>query len=285
MRSKLGWIVALTVTALCAWWWLVRAPGEPAVASSRAGAAAAAESGAAPTLVATTNEPQRETVLEKSANDVEPAAKSGAGDAANATLRVRVVALESRAPLEGIHVSLSPSELEGNWSRRSTSSARGGAHDELITDTEGRVEFEVPAGIAFTAEADTSVPATDGRPIASSEQASTSALAAGETRELVLERATAGDIVFCGRIVAAEDDSPIAGARIRMRTSLPGEPPVLVSDASGRFELRSASWLDSRQFTVKAAGRTERAAGAEKGHERPEHAFVVHLARTATLRV
>lgn len=285
MRSKIGGIAAIAMLAFGLGWWLARAPSEPEVATSQAGSAPAAESGAAPTLVATANEPQRETVAERSDAEVEPAAESGADGAAQATLRVRVIALESRAPLEGVHVSLSPSQLQESWPRRSTSSARGGEHDELMTDSDGRVEFDVPAGIAFTVEATTSTLANDGRQLASSEQASTSALAAGETRELVVELATGADIVFCGRVVAAEDDSPIAGARIRMRAPLPSEPPVHVSDAAGRFELRTASWLDSQQFTVKADGRAERAARAVQGHGRPEHAFVVHLARTATLRV
>ncbi|MCK6446579.1 MAG: carboxypeptidase-like regulatory domain-containing protein [Planctomycetes bacterium] len=182
-------------------------------------------------------------------------------------------------------MSLAPSRLQGSESTSSKSDVRGGELVERVTDAEGRVDFEVPAGIAFTAAVAPASLRREGRPIASAEQASTSALAAGETRELLLELAAGPDIVFCGRVVAAEDDSPIPGARIRMRTPLPGEPPVHVSDAAGRFELHSASSLDSQQFTVKSTDRSDRSARAVQGHERPEHAFVVRLARTATLRV
>ncbi|MCC6407970.1 MAG: carboxypeptidase regulatory-like domain-containing protein, partial [Planctomycetes bacterium] len=115
--------------------------------------------------------------------------------------------------------------------------------------------------------------------------AAASSLSSGETQELPIELDDRADILCYGRVVAAEDGSPIAGARIRPRRSLAGEPSELVTDAAGGFVLRSSRRFDSQRFTVDAAGRAERTARAEEGHSLPEHALVVHLSRAAALRL
>lgn len=290
MRSKVGWLVVVGLVALVGWWWRANARKEGAALEEHSTAPSAAhavggDSQQPPANAAADSSGSAETASASTDDVATPPDDADATRAAvspTATLRVRVVANETGAPLAGIEVNVRPDPLESGWSTTSKSDSKGGEHDSLVTDADGRVEFELTPGSAWQVFGD-SPRFVDTAPLAGGGRESIEVLAAGTTRELELRLPTGADLHFCGRVVAEEDGAPLAGARIRRSKTLAGEAPVLVTDADGRFEVQTASWLESKRFTVKLAGRAERTAYVREGHETAERAFVVHLARTASL--
>ncbi|MCK6446578.1 MAG: hypothetical protein L6Q99_09320 [Planctomycetes bacterium] len=276
------WLAIGVLGLLAAWWWNARAPDERDLAAQ-------------PTTVEEASTPRPETALVDSEHEAErtavgepasaAATEVGAAElaqAAQATLRVRVVAKETGAPLASMHVSVRPHDPPEGWSASWEDRATGTEREVLTSGEDGRVEFDLRAGVEFTVSAEGWNPGASNA-TAGSTSDDVAPLAPGEVRELELAAPTSIDLVFFGRVVAEEDDSPLAGARIRLRKTLPGEPPVRVSDADGRFELRSATWFNARDFTVKLAGRAERSACVVEGHATLEKAFTIHLARHASV--
>jgi hypothetical protein len=150
---------------------------------------------------------------------------------------------------------------------------RGKFGDALATGAEGRVEFELNAGVA------SHLWVSDWRTVDRPNQdGSIAALSAGERRELVVEL----DVLpgrFYGRVVARETQRPIAGAALRTFWSDP--VAAFTTGADGRFDVPRAGLLT--RFTVTAEGFGEVEFAALSGHETPEKPLVLELERGATL--
>lgn len=182
------------------------------------------------------------------------AAPVAAEPAASARLLVRCVARADGRPLAGVEV-------------------RVGAGEPRFTSTEGRIAFEVEPGRPFV------VRAQDLERFVSRETAEVSALAPGETREIVLRHESGETDRFCGLVVARADGAPIADAEVRV-----GEAPRARTDAQGRFELDFAAHL-TPSVRIDARGFGPAVVGAVRGHETPAWARRVELERAGALEI
>lgn len=286
MRSKLGWTAAALALALgFAWWWMASSPTTRL--ASREGAPVAGESTASGPAAPIASE-LVEFADGSNRAERQPTMTTEPQSPPVASLRVQVVGAETGAPLSGIRVQLEPTDpaARERWMHTNAGESVGGPYRILTSDQNGQVEFAIRSPIAFelTATGQTWNP-DDLNDVAGTSTLAIAALAPGEVRSVRVEVPVGSDLRFVGRLLASEDDTPIAGARVRLLSPMRGEPPVQVSDQAGLFELRSASWKRSGRFTVKVAGRTERKARLEPGHESPETAFTIRLPKSATLRV
>lgn len=210
-------------------------------------------------------------------------------------LVVRAISNVDRAPLSGVRVVLfrdDPSQ-ESHMGGRSVDGTKGSATTSPITGSEGRVEFELPPGNGYRLWAR----GEDGGS-GSSDNISVSALRAGERREIVVELPTGDDLRYCGRLLAREGRTPIAGAKIsvadfdrsssrnggRDSTSRPSSTSYLsvMTDPDGRFELRLPTWK-SVKVSVEATGFSPMFLGIGAEHETPDRAQEILLTRSAAL--
>jgi hypothetical protein len=138
----------------------------------------------------------------------------------------------------------------------------------------GTVEFGVRSGI------DLVVQARSERGEAKPMSLDIPALHALERREVLVEMDVDDDIHFQGLVLAAETRAPIAGASVFLelddesefdftlsRSSDSLRTPAVVSDAGGRFELKSASWRHPR-VRVEADGYAPAFLAPHPGHEK-----------------
>ena len=186
-----------------------------------------------------------------------------------ALVRVRILASETDEPVPGVRLML----LQGG--------SGGGIHVERArarlrelprTGDDGWVEFIVPELQEFDVQVQ--------------EHGETSLshvppLARGETREFVLRVPTQDDLVFFGRVVAAEDGTPLRGASAILRSRADSASPEL-SDANGFFALRGASWRDDNA-EVRAPGFAPAIFAVVDGHSSAAEALELRLQRAASL--
>ncbi len=144
----------------------------------------------------------------------------------------------------------------------------GNLGESLATGPEGRVEFVVPANtpshLWVSDWRNGPRPAQDG---------SIAALSVGEQRELAIEFDPPPEN-FCGRVIARDDRTPIAGASVINRGKL-----EFSTDADGRFALPASGDF----YTISADGFAELQVVAQAGHESAEKALLVELERSGTL--
>lgn len=224
----------------------------------------------------------------------ERAAAPSASELANSTdapsarpvVRVRVVALEDRRPLAGVHVvvremgraqhpttAMSDDSFGELWRSREQSIG-------LRTDDEGCVTVVVRAGIEILAEAHAEFCGRSSATIA--------ALAPGERRDLELSAPTADDCVLHGRVVSAQTRQPIADAHVEVN-SWGASPSAFLrqscrTDSNGQFRLTAASWRRS-SARVTAGGFAPARFRVADGHSSPSESLTVELQRAASLRV
>jgi hypothetical protein len=147
-----------------------------------------------------------------------------------------------------------------------------------VSGDDGRVDFSAQPGIELHVSAD-----TNDRSVANRE-VEVAPLAAGETREIVLELITSDDMVFFGRVIDRETHAPVAASvRIDPVAGKRGAR-TLQTGTDGRFDASLASWSGPR-LTVLAEGYAEVVVIPERVHDNAEHAFAIEVARAATLRV
>jgi hypothetical protein len=187
--------------------------------------------------------------------------------AASPTLRARILAKGTQRPLAGIRISVD---------------GAGTTSQSKESDTDGRAEFAVAAGVAW------SVWARDEKHVAGSAALQVPALAEGEVREVLLELPSGDDLRFCGLVLAREGRQPIAGARVHVEArAMPmpeGATIDFTTDADGSFEVELASWR-LPDLSVRAPGFGPAIVVPRVGHETPESAIVVLLDRSASLIV
>ncbi|HVS11178.1 MAG TPA: carboxypeptidase-like regulatory domain-containing protein [Planctomycetota bacterium] len=141
------------------------------------------------------------------------------------------------------------------------------------TAEDGWTEFIVPEGQEFDVK-------VLGRAMATSSHVPV--LARGQTHEIVLRVPTQENLVFFGRVVAAEDRTPLRGASAFLRTE--GEPEsTVLSDANGFFFLQAATWRNDRG-EVRAPGFAPVIFDVAEGHSSVTEALEVALQRGASIK-
>ena len=152
-------------------------------------------------------------------------AASASKPAASAHLRVLCVARDDQRPLASVRVHLAG--IHQGYRTGQGVAAAGRLGDELITGSDGRVDFEVEPGLVLTLNAD-----DQAHFISQEGIEEIPALAAGETREVTLEHDAGEGAHLSGLVVARADGKPIENAEV-----LVNEQPRTSTDARGRFEL------------------------------------------------
>jgi protocatechuate 3,4-dioxygenase beta subunit len=202
-------------------------------------------------------------------------------------LRVLVVSKEHRGPLAGVRLGLFSKGYHGE--DRDGGGARGSVGVYPRTGADGRAEFVVESGLEFD------LSCMDDKYDAYEQHIGV--LAVNETREITLELATEDDLVFCGRIVDDSNGAALTIAHVKLGrvsawvssgekfpTDAELKQDALAVDPDGRFEIRDKSWLQHDAFAF-ADGFSRARFGLEKGHETPDHAVGLRLARSASIDV
>lgn len=234
---------------------------------------------------------QRESAVHAARTEASTkAAKPSEGPVA--TLVVLAVDKASRAPLPSVRISIQLAPPASSSSTR-VHGSKGTLGTAPVTATDGRVEFELPLGVdlkLFARGADEHM---------GSVSYDVSALTLGERRQLTIEFPTGNDLHYWGRVLARDDKSPIAGAKIELirgeswSTQVNGGEPewhwkeTLLTEhttgSDGLFELWLPSWKHP-DIRIQAPGFAVVLVEVGKNHDTPEKANVVYLARGASLR-
>lgn len=253
MARRLALVALVLVLGLALWLWKGTEPAAPPVAAPKAPVASEHPPVSAPTESAPTE--KREQIA-----PAEPAKP------ASARLVVVCKAKGTGAPIAKETLLLCGESTRPARMPKGTGT-QGQLGDSLATGPDGRVEFELPANTTSHLWVwdwmNGARPAQDG---------SISAMSAGERRELVIEL-NAPPENFCGRVIAREERTPIAGA------SVTDTGVEFTTDADGRFVLPASNSI----YTIAADGFAEVHVAAQGGHETPEKAFIIELDRGGTL--
>jgi len=199
-------------------------------------------------------------------------AASASKPAASAHLRVLCVARDDQRPLASVRVHLAG--IHQGYRTGQGVAAAGRLGDELITGSDGRVDFEVEPGLVLTLNAD-----DQAHFISQEGIEEIPALAAGETREVTLEHDAGEGAHLSGLVVARADGKPIENAEV-----LVNEQPRTSTDARGRFELDFSIHVPP-WVRIRAKGFAEVVFTPEAGHEAPATARRIELERSAALEI
>ncbi len=204
-----------------------------------------------------------------------PSMRLAASAATPARLSVRVVALESGAPLPEIALEL----VDQAPPREAVTET---------TDARGRAQFALQPGRALRLA--TRIHDWTAR----DEEREIPALVPGETRELELALATEPDTTFFGRVIDGDTRAPLAGAEVRLddfaswAASAGGRsaPGVLAttSDVDGAFELPLRSWKPGL-LRVQHAGHAGALVSVPVAHASAFDPLVVALEAEALLEI
>lgn len=204
----------------------------------------------------------------------------------DATLIVLLVDEPTGTPVSGARVLASkPSE---SFSKVVVDRSVGTMDTVLTTGEEGRAEFRLPSGSEFQVS-------VQGDKKVKRVTRAVEALSPGEQRTLSLTVPRSEPLTYFGRVLSAEDRSPVYGARVELigggrSTRGGGEERTenivdmeTTTEADGLFELSAPSWKIC-EVRIQAAGFGPVLLQVESGHERSEAAQIVSLHRMATLR-
>lgn len=201
-----------------------------------------------------------------------------------AWLLVRCVAREDGRPLAGIGFVLAPASLvESRAGLAPLETLFPGALDGTQrTDAEGRIELEVEPGMELALLVTrTELPV-------GLEPTRVPALAEGERRELELEFLTRDDHPWFGLVLDDESGAPLAGASAEWARAASlgaqGGNSRAVAGADGLLALEFASWKVTLA-TITSPGTFPEEVELESGHETPERALPIRMARVARLEV
>lgn len=241
--------------------------------------------------VRTGGESLEREALPAAAAPEKPAGPAGRAEEDLATLRVRVVAVETGAPVSDVRLALSPLATRGIV-RGVLDASEARLGEAPRTDAGGEAVYTVPPG-SYRLR----VQGKNGlfRDLADvqSRELEVRDLSSGEEREVTVQVLTGVDLAFHGRVVDGETGSPIEGVRVSIlhpdivwkgEEMQDGDEELvaLVSDADGRFEAAVPSWklLLAR---VEGRGYSLLFVPVTAGHESPGEARVVPLARASSL--
>jgi hypothetical protein len=203
-------------------------------------------------------------------------------------LRVQVVSLENGRPLAGEYVLVCSKDGTLGLPAMLIDSTRGrmlGVDESSHapkTDDDGWAEIEVVPDLELIASVDA---AEFGRV-----QLDVAPMTPSERREIVLEVATANDILFYGRLIAAADRRPIRDGLVILghqskdsRESAPITTQTARTDSAGIFQLSGASWRRD-VVSVSAPGFGSTTFRLLHGHETPGQALDISLSAGAEIR-
>jgi len=193
-----------------------------------------------------------------------------------ARLAVRVVAKGSKKPLARARVGLTL-PVAGSQSR-DVERTNGELGEHVWTDADGRSTFDVDAGLAFQ------LTVRGAESLAGHATVDVPALAAAETREVVVELVSDPNLVFFGRVLDAATRAPVAEAAITGEEWNAPTSDRGVTDADGVFRVEMRTWRTAG-LRVAARGYGPRWVGPSAGHETADRALEILLERGATLRV
>jgi hypothetical protein len=167
-------------------------------------------------------------------------------------------------------------------SARALNGVAASAPVELTTDANGAAILHWVAGRRIT------LVCRPGGRAADEQIKEVPALQADEMRELTLELWSGADLEFHGSVVEASASGgvtthPIAGAQILAHDWKTKSVPVATTNTDGRFHFRASSWKKGC-LEVAADGYAPAFARIEPGHESPERALVLKVAKVARLR-
>ncbi len=210
----------------------------------------------------------------------------------DAILEVLLRSKDTGAPVVGADVELSSIHWgEGDKEIRGST---GTWKDILVSDDDGRVWFRLPSRRRVLVTA-SDVVHQRVVPFWPSE-VEVDPLAPGEHRRFELELYTEW-IPFHGRVLAADGDVPIPGARIEASELTRAldetkdneardwdDPLILTTDLGGSFAIAFAPWLWT-EVRVTAPGYVKEYVLPTTGHETAESAHLVRLEASATARI
>jgi hypothetical protein len=271
-RAVWGPLLVLTAVAIAA---VASRSGD----SSRGRPATPLAAERAPGRTADLARPEDEAAPGQAARERIDAADSGARTpATGATLSVLITAAESPRTLVGVEVLVFVPALDSSDPSESPWRAM------IETDEGGRAVFDVPADTSLHVTVRPR-PGRSGR-----REVDVDAIAAQTQRGLAISVPTDLNPSFWGRVVAAHNGHPIAGASVALITQRLHPRPVdlveeeLITDLEGVFEVRPRTFRD-RQLRVSAPGFAVHEFTPERVHANRAEAFEIELSRTATLLV
>lgn len=191
-----------------------------------------------------------------------------------ARLDVRVVSRETGQGASQ-HRIAALSGTGSQWTGRPGRGATAQPGESALSDAAGRATLYVEAGTDHTLRS------LDAWGLEAGGALNVAPLAAGATAELELRVPTEPDLVFVGRVIAADTQLPLAGALVRVEREV---EPSLTSDKRGLFTVRARTWLETK-VRVVAPGYLPMDLELTAGHESEALAFVITLGREASLVV
>ncbi len=218
---------------------------------------------------------------------VPPRAETPVGlDQANvATLEVHVIASETGKSRGGVRLRLTP--RGGGSSGLDIDGSHANHGESPLSGADGVATFTIPSSPPSTLWVN-DANAPHGRVNIDIEP-----LDVGQRRVVQVSIPTRLDIHFFGRVVDADSEAPIAGARVRSESDEPlwssPEPSEsshreLSTSNDGVFDVWGASWWRV-ELAIDAPGLASAVAKTEPSHETPERAEVIQLRRGARLDV
>ncbi len=219
-------------------------------------------------------------------------------------LRVRVVAKESAAPIEGLRLALVPGPpLPTDWAAYAVAGSHAAEREIPMTALDGRVEFIVAPNQTYHLYSWAKKWSSINEVVAP--------LMAHETRDLTISVQSRGDRRFYGRVVADDGGTPIAGAQLleisnhdersaeneytgtneptglaardsKTVKRLGADEPLATSDANGVFEFAFETSA-SIHAAVRAVGFATALFAASDGHDSADQAREIRLEPEAVL--
>ncbi|MFN0243573.1 MAG: hypothetical protein ACKVWV_11830 [Planctomycetota bacterium] len=216
---------------------------------------------------------------------VSDVARSVASASTDATLVVRVLAIEDGTPLHGARLTVAVGDTLVSPVRAASGSSRGDLATRPLTDASGVAEFSVPA------HADLGV-WTFWSQNGTTTHVSVAALEPGERRELVLRVRRDDRFLLRGRVIDAHNRQPIASANVRAtarsgfrkRDAVRETLAETTTAGDGSFELVLETW-SAEQVEIAFPGYALALEGMREDDGDPRFEYDVALVAAAELRV
>jgi hypothetical protein len=297
MNARIA-IVAVLIASLLAVFVVWRATssgsnGSPIAAADGDATASSAVDASKPLETSTSDESEklgeRQVAIDSKSTTAAAPAPSADEPAGDAALVVQCRSKPSGNLLEGIRVIAGAKDESISSTYRIAKGSRGSLSNVPITGANGEVEFALPSGIELEIR---TKPNWSDTPAVRQD---VSALARGECRKTVLEIPSGDDLEFHGIVVAADILKPIAGARVRVVTSMSWAPrpsprdsqnanhdPDAITRDDGRFEVSACSWKYP-YLSIEADGYGVVLVALDKLHATEEQALTIGVKLAASI--
>jgi hypothetical protein len=198
----------------------------------------------------------------------------------SATLNLQIIDATAKQPIPDVAVRIHDTAPEAPTSGSEPGIVSSRELTEFLnpplTDGSGRLMLRVPASRVLTVEVSGTLVRTERR------GEELAAFAEGEIRSVTLELAAEDDLHVFGRVSDAITNADLAGVEIQLERR-PSIEPIAVSDAHGRFELRTNSW-ESRNASASKRGYVTQAFELADQHDSRVHPQQLELKRAALVQ-